>query len=176
MGQVLHGCATTTEAVRREESLRGLAKRHEIDQKTVAKWKQRETVADRSTGPKEAKSTVLSSRRNRSSSLSGGTRCCHSTIASMRCSRPSRTRRGHPYIAASSATASASCRRLKAASPRRRSSRLTRSAISTSTSPSSRPLKASTTSTSQSIAPASSPSCSWSGRREGPQPRPSSKL
>jgi len=65
MGQVLHGCATTTEAVRRaiqnsQESLRALAKRYGINQKTVAKWKQRETVADRSTGPKEAKSTVLS--------------------------------------------------------------------------------------------------------------------
>ena len=65
MGQVLHGCATTTEAVRRaiqnsQESLRGLAKRYGINQKTVAKWKQRRTVADRSTGPKEAKSTVLS--------------------------------------------------------------------------------------------------------------------
>src|SRR6516165_4940688 len=65
MGQVLHGCATTTEAVRRaiqnsQESLRALAKRYGINQKTVAKWKRRETVADRSTGPKEAKSTVLS--------------------------------------------------------------------------------------------------------------------
>src|SRR5436305_9957826 len=65
MGQVLHGCATTTEAVRRaiqnsQESLRALAKRHGINQKTVAKWKQRETIADRPTGPKEAKSTVLS--------------------------------------------------------------------------------------------------------------------
>src|SRR6476619_6440951 len=65
MEQILHGCATTTEAVRRaiqnsQESLRALAKRYGINQKTVAKWKQRETVADRSTGPKEAKSTVLS--------------------------------------------------------------------------------------------------------------------
>src|SRR6202046_3624009 len=65
MGQVLHGCATTTEAIRRaiqnsQESLRALAKRYGINQKTVAKWKQRETVADRPTGPKEAKSTVLS--------------------------------------------------------------------------------------------------------------------
>ena len=31
-----------------------------FNQKTVAKWKQRETVADLPTGPKEAKSTVLS--------------------------------------------------------------------------------------------------------------------
>src|SRR3954463_4358770 len=65
MGQVLHGCATTTEAVRRaiqnsQESLRALAKRYGINQKTVAKWKQREIVADLPTGPKEAKSTVLS--------------------------------------------------------------------------------------------------------------------
>src|SRR5215470_6986384 len=65
MGQILHGCATTTEAVRRaiqnsQESLRALAKRYGINQKTVAKWKQRETAADLPTGPKEAKSTVLS--------------------------------------------------------------------------------------------------------------------
>ncbi|MCK1689368.1 helix-turn-helix domain-containing protein, partial [Bradyrhizobium sp. 145] len=49
-GSSLHGCATTTEAVRRaiqnsQESLRALAKRYGINQKTVAKWKQRETVA-----------------------------------------------------------------------------------------------------------------------------------
>jgi hypothetical protein len=42
MGQVLHGCATTTETVRRpiqnsQESLRALAKRHWINQKRVAK-------------------------------------------------------------------------------------------------------------------------------------------
>src|ERR1700751_2655704 len=66
MGQILHGCATTTEAVRRaiqnsQESLRGLAKRYGINQKTVAKWKRRETVADLPTGPKRATSTLLSS-------------------------------------------------------------------------------------------------------------------
>ena len=60
MGQVLHGCATTTEAIRRaiqnsQASLRALAKRYGINQKTVAKWKERETVADLPTGPKEAK-------------------------------------------------------------------------------------------------------------------------
>jgi hypothetical protein len=65
MGQVLHGCATTTEAIRRaiqnsQESLRALAKRYGINQKTVAKWKARKTVADLPTGPKEAKSTILS--------------------------------------------------------------------------------------------------------------------
>jgi transposase-like protein len=43
-----------------QESLRALAKRYGINPKTVAKWKKRETVADLPTGPKEAKSTVLS--------------------------------------------------------------------------------------------------------------------
>lgn len=67
MGQVLHGCATTTEAVRRaiqdsQESLRRLARRYGINQKTVAKWRNRDTVADRRTGPKEPRSTVLSAQ------------------------------------------------------------------------------------------------------------------
>jgi hypothetical protein len=65
MGQVLHGRATTTETVRRaiqhsQESLRALAKRYGIDQKTVAKWRNRTSVADLPTGPKDPKSTVLS--------------------------------------------------------------------------------------------------------------------
>jgi len=65
MGQVLHGSATTTEAVRRaiqnsQESLRALSKRYGINQKTVAKWKKRTSVADLPTGPKDPKSTVLS--------------------------------------------------------------------------------------------------------------------
>ncbi len=65
MGQVLHGSATTTEAVRRaiqnsQASLRALAKHYGINQKTVAKWKKRSSVADLPTGPKEAHSTVLS--------------------------------------------------------------------------------------------------------------------
>lgn len=65
MGQVLHGSATTTEAVRRaiqhsQASLRALAERYGVNQKTVAKWKRRSSVADLPTGPKEPKSTVLS--------------------------------------------------------------------------------------------------------------------
>lgn len=64
MGQVLHGSATTTEAVRlaiqnSQESLRALAKRYSINQKTVAKWKKRSATADWPTGPKTPKSTVL---------------------------------------------------------------------------------------------------------------------
>ena len=55
----------TTEAVRRaiqhsQESLRALAKRYGVNQKTVAKWKGRNSVADVRTGPKEPRSTTLS--------------------------------------------------------------------------------------------------------------------
>ena len=65
MGQVLHGSARTTAAIRRaiqhsQESLRSLARRHGVNPKTVAKWKKRTSAADRPTGPKQAKSTVLS--------------------------------------------------------------------------------------------------------------------
>jgi len=65
MGQVHHGSATTTAAVRRaiqhsQASLRQLAKRYGINPKTVAKWKKRHSTADRKTGPSEPKSTVLS--------------------------------------------------------------------------------------------------------------------
>jgi transposase InsO family protein len=64
MGQVLHGSARTTAAVRRaiqnsQESLRVLARRHGINPKTVAKWKKRTSAADRPTGPKAPRSTVL---------------------------------------------------------------------------------------------------------------------
>ncbi len=52
MGQVLHSSATTTQAVRRatqnsQGSLRALAKRYGINQKTVAKWKKSASVDDR---------------------------------------------------------------------------------------------------------------------------------
>ena len=65
MGQVLHGSARTTEVVRRaiqhsEESLRTLAKRHGVNQKTIAKWKKRGSTADLPTGPKDPTSTSLS--------------------------------------------------------------------------------------------------------------------
>jgi hypothetical protein len=64
VGQILHGSATTTTAIRRaiqhsQESLRTLARRHGINPKTVAKWKKRSSVTDLPTGPKHPKSTVL---------------------------------------------------------------------------------------------------------------------
>ena len=65
MGQVHHGSATTTAAVRRaiqhsQASLRTLAARYGINPKTVAKWRKRTSTADRRTGPKDPRSTVLS--------------------------------------------------------------------------------------------------------------------
>ena len=64
MGQVLHGSATTTEAIRRaiqnsQASLRALSRRYGINQKTVAKWKRRSSVSDLPTGPADVKSSVL---------------------------------------------------------------------------------------------------------------------
>lgn len=64
MGQILHGSATTTHAIRAdiqrsEASVAKLAKRYGINPKTVVKWKSRDSVEDRKTGP-EPRSTVLS--------------------------------------------------------------------------------------------------------------------
>ena len=64
MGQVLHGSARTTEAVRRaiqlrHESVRALARRFGVSPTTVQKWRKRETTADAKMGPKDARSTVL---------------------------------------------------------------------------------------------------------------------
>jgi transposase InsO family protein len=66
MGQILHGSATTTEAVRRaiqtsEASIRTLAERYGVNPKTIAKWKKRSQVQDARMGPKQAHSTLLSS-------------------------------------------------------------------------------------------------------------------
>ena len=60
MGQVLHGSATTTEAIRRafqhgQERLSALARRYGVNQKAVAKGRNRSAVADLPTGPREPK-------------------------------------------------------------------------------------------------------------------------
>jgi transposase InsO family protein len=64
MGQLLHGSARTTAAVRRaiqhsQESIAKLAKRYDLNPKTVAKWKKRAFVQDAPMGPKQPSSTVL---------------------------------------------------------------------------------------------------------------------
>ena len=65
MGQLLHGSAKTTEAIRRaiqnsQESLMTLACRHGVNVKTVAKWRKRGNVQDMPMGPKQIRSTSLS--------------------------------------------------------------------------------------------------------------------
>lgn len=68
MGQVLHGSARTTAAVRRaiqdsQASLNQLASRFGINAKTVAKWRKRTSVEDVAMGPKQPRSTVLSAEQ-----------------------------------------------------------------------------------------------------------------
>ena len=65
MGQVRHGSATTTFAgraaiQRSKASISELSRELGINPKTVAKWRKRQTVKDRKTGPREPRSTVLS--------------------------------------------------------------------------------------------------------------------
>ena len=65
MGQILHGSATTTHAVRAaiqrsKASIQKLSERHGVNPKTVLKWKKRDFVHDTPMGPKEVRSTVLS--------------------------------------------------------------------------------------------------------------------
>ena len=65
MGQILHGSATTTHAIRAaiqrsKASAAALSRTYGINPKTVLKWRKRATVEDRKTGPKEPRSTVLS--------------------------------------------------------------------------------------------------------------------
>ena len=64
MGQILHGSATTTHAIRAaiqrsKVTAKALAERHGINPKTVAKWKKRTFVHDARMGPKDPRSTVL---------------------------------------------------------------------------------------------------------------------
>ncbi|MGD9542236.1 MAG: IS481 family transposase [Parvularculaceae bacterium] len=65
MGQVLHGCAKTTHAVRAaiqrsKATIAELAEKHGVNPKTVMKWRGRESVEDLPMGPKDPRSTVLS--------------------------------------------------------------------------------------------------------------------
>src|SRR3712207_6086074 len=64
MAPGLHGSARTTPRVRAElqrsqETTRRLAARYGLNRKTVAKWRQRATTADRPMGPARPRSTVL---------------------------------------------------------------------------------------------------------------------
>jgi len=65
MGQILHGSAKTTHAVREaiqrsQASVAELAEQFDLNPKTVRKWRKRTSVEDAPMGPKEPRSTVLS--------------------------------------------------------------------------------------------------------------------
>jgi len=65
VGQVLHGSATTTHAIRAaiqrsKASIQRLSARYGINPKTVAKWRKRTSLDDCPMGPKTPRSTVLS--------------------------------------------------------------------------------------------------------------------
>ena len=65
MGQILHGSAKTTHAVRAaiqrsKASIQELARRYDLNPKTVMKWRKRAFLYDAPMGPKVPRSTVLS--------------------------------------------------------------------------------------------------------------------
>lgn len=64
MGQILHGSAKTTHAVRAaiqrsKATAKELAERYDLNAKTVAKWRKRGFVEDAPMGPKSPRSSVL---------------------------------------------------------------------------------------------------------------------
>jgi len=91
MGQVLHGSARPTAAVRRviqqsQASLNKLAESYGINPKTVAKWKKHDSVQDAPMGPKERRSTVLTPGGEAACvGRFADTRCCRWMIACMPC-------------------------------------------------------------------------------------------
>ena len=65
MGQILHGSATATHAIRAaiqrsKATAKELSERYGLNPKTVAKWKKRAFIHDAPMGPKDPRSTVLS--------------------------------------------------------------------------------------------------------------------
>jgi hypothetical protein len=64
MGQILHGSATTTHAIRAaiqrsKAPLKELTARCGLNRKTVAKWRKWSLIEDAPLGPKTPRSTVL---------------------------------------------------------------------------------------------------------------------
>ncbi|MBA4719460.1 MAG: transposase [Nitrosopumilus sp.] len=65
MGSILHANATTTPRIRKEiqasnQTLKALAKKYNLNVKTVAKWKNTGRITDKKSGPSHPRSTVLS--------------------------------------------------------------------------------------------------------------------
>lgn len=121
MGQILHGIARTTAAVRRamqdsQESLRALAKRHGVNQKTVAGGGGTDRLRISRQDQRSRARWCCRLRKKRLSSPSVATRYCRWTIASTPCRQRSRISRGHRCTDVFSATTSPGC--LKSKLPR----------------------------------------------------------
>jgi hypothetical protein len=135
-----------------------LAKRYRINQKTVAKWKKRTSVADVPTGPKNSTSTVLSIeeeavivafRRHTLLPLDDCLSALQPTIPTLTRSSLHRCLQRHGI---------GRLPEVEGGTPRRRRSTAIRSASSTSISPRCGPPRADSTCSSPSTAPRSSPS------------------
>ena len=95
MGQILHGSAKTTHAVRAaiqrsKASIKELARRYDLNPKTVTKWKKRAFIHDAPRGPKAPHSTVLSAEEEPSQLRFASIPYCHSTIVFTLSRQPSR--------------------------------------------------------------------------------------
>jgi hypothetical protein len=93
MGQILHSCARTTEAMRRaiqnsKESLKKLSEKYSVNEKTIAKWKKRDYVHDaRLWVRKILILQCLAGKKRPSVLLFVGILCCRWTIVSTLCRR-----------------------------------------------------------------------------------------
>ena len=88
MGQILHGSAKTTHAVRAaiqrsKASIKELAGRYDLNPKTVTKWRKRPCPRCRD-GTEGPHSTVLSAEEEALAVASGSTRYCRWMTASTR--------------------------------------------------------------------------------------------
>lgn len=90
MGQLLHGSARTTEALRRtiqhsQESIARSAARYDLNAGTVAKWRSLTFVEDAPKGPRRPRSNVLTAEQEVIIVALRQRTLLHSTIASMLC-------------------------------------------------------------------------------------------
>ena len=99
MGQIRHGCAPTTQAIKatiqRSQAMNAAPSREDgINVKTVAKWRKRETLDNRKTGLMEPSLTelgltVLNPAEETMVVALGVIRCFRLMIACMLCTRRS---------------------------------------------------------------------------------------
>ena len=171
MGEVLHGGATTTEAIRgaiqnSRKSVSKPSRRYGITRKTVAKWKRRTSTAASRPGPQEPRSTVPPVEEETIMVVSAATRSRLRTIALTPSSQQSRARAVGSHIDACGVTASADYPMSMATGQRTRHASAIGLAIATSTLPKRARPKASSTSPSRSIAQPNSPASRLLAKRD----------